>query len=323
MKRFIINIFAFLGVFTLIGLLCSIAFIYKYKITSNDIPALNFSDSYSFNEKVLFLNKKPKYANALAIGSSMTLNNLHSKTVIQHLGNDKFINTGSWGMSIIDDFQFLKSLNKVYKIKTLIVSSSLIDFTQREKQIDFNFVESYMHNSKLDLFASLCKNIDLKYYFNNMIYAQKVRNCTYDYEYLTYDNYGAVSFKKERFNIDKRRWDSDHLDKSGLNKQYIYLDSISDFCKTRGIELLFFQSPLREGIYSELSQLKINNLKLHLAKVKYIIEEDNNTFIDANEKLWPDSLFVDALHFNEQGAQLYTEFCFDKIKATRQRKSYK
>jgi hypothetical protein len=78
---------------------------------------------------------------------------------------------------------------------------------------------------------------------------------------------------------------------------------------------MFFQSPIRQSVWRDLDITKLSNLNFHVKKVKNIIEANNQIFINSSEKLWSDTLFVDAIHFNEVGAQLFTEFCFDKIKA--------
>lgn len=315
MKKFIINLIYFSFFFIVLSISIVGFYFYRNKITINDLPALNFSDSYSFNEKIRFLKTKEKKETVIAIGSSMTQNNLHSKTTLANLDSRNYLNTSSWGMSLGDDFNLLKKLNSIYKIKQLIIVSNIIDFQQQDKHIDFKFVESYLKSDYFNIVVKFIQLFDLKYYKNNLTYAKKVRNCYRDYEYLNYDKYGAVNFQKDSFNIDKQRWLTDYLENSGFQVQYNYLDSISNYCKVNGIKLLFFQSPIRQGIWCDLDTSKLGNLNFHVKKVKHILEANNQIFINSSEKLWSDTLFVDAIHFNEIGAQQYTKFCFDKIKA--------
>lgn len=312
MRKFIINITKFTIIFLGAGII-SFAFL---KFYFKEIPALKFSDSYSFNEKILFLGNSSKEANVFAIGSSMSLNNLHSATVIKELQTEKFLNTASWGMSIVDDYAFLKSLNKIYKIKSLIIVSNIIDFSEVEKKIDLEFVESYLNSKTIKVFQSFISDFDLKYYLTNFKYAKKVRNCINNYDYLKFDNYGTINFRKENFIVNYARWNSDFLEKPKA-LQYLYLDSISEFCMNNRIELLFFQSPIRNGIYSKLNQSQADIINLHLEKAKNILEKDNFQFINSNEILWQDSLFIDAIHLSEEGARLFTEFCFDEIDKAR------
>ncbi|WP_157447112.1 hypothetical protein [Cytophaga aurantiaca] len=260
------------------------------------------------------MKNRERTATTVAIGSSMTQNNLHSETVISNLHTRNYLNTSSWGMSMHDNFVFLKSLCDIYKIERVLIVSNIIDFQQTDKHIDIPFVESYLKGNTCEVAKAFIEHFDLKYYTRNLTYAKKVRSCDKDYEYLKYDRYGAVNFRTDSFNIDKERWENDYLSNPGLAQHYQYLDSIAAYCKVNGIELLFFQSPERQDLAVHLDSLKSNNLKQHLIKIKHILETNNQTFVDSNEKLWQDTLFTDAIHFNKMGSQLFTEFCFDKMK---------
>jgi len=323
MKPLINNIIIFLFISILFSFTIFTLYYIINKKTGLDIPALNFSDSYSFNEKIFFLSTVPKDANIIALGSSMTLNNLHSGTVTKELQSDKFLNTASWGMSMFDDYSFLKVLNHLYPVKSLIIISGFIDFKQPDKKIDYKFVENYLNNKNVQTCLYFLKNFNLKYYFEKSKYAFHVRHCINDYQYLSYDNYGTVNLKKDNFHVSEERWIRDYCEGYGFEKQYMYLDSISDFCTKNGIKLMFFQSPLRQGIYSELSQSKLTNLQIHTTKVQGIIEKNNQIFINSNEKLWADSLFLDATHLNDVGAQLFTAYCFDTMKTRTKKKEDK
>lgn len=295
-------------------IILSLIYFMKNQIFDSDIPALKFSNSYSFNEKILFLRNCSKESNVLAIGSSIALNNLFSKTVIKELKTEKFLNTASWGMSMKDDYAFLKSLNKIYKIKSIILACNIGDFYHSRKDIDFEFVENYLFFNEWNVFKSYLKTFDLNYYLKNFTYAKKVRNCINDYDCLKYDNYGTVNLTRESFKINNKRWMDFYLNTNFEQLQYNYLDSISEFCVDNRIELLVFQSPVRQGIYTNLTQFKQEFLKLHGENIRNIIEQDNHIFIDSNDTFWQDSLFIDAVHFNDKGAELFTDYCFGIVK---------
>jgi hypothetical protein len=317
MQKFINTVFGFLLFVTVgsVALMCT--FFYLNAISGSDIPALNFSDSYSFNEKIRFMKTKGRDVSALVLGSSMSLNNLHSKTILANLSReDDYLNTSSWGMSMEDNYGFLKFLGGMYKIDNLILASGMVDFRGKAKHIDFDFVESYLNDDPYKTFRKVIGHFKANYYFRNFIYAKKVRTAIHDYEYLMYDSYGTVNLVAENFNIDKNKWVQDELGEPADEQQYNYLDSISHYCRSNGIELIFFQSPIRQGIWTELSTTKLNMLDQHVRRVKEILEEDSHIFVDSRDRVWPDSLFADATHFNEVGAQLFTEFCFDKISAS-------
>jgi hypothetical protein len=88
---------------------------------------------------------------------------------------------------------------------------------------------------------------------------------------------------------------------------------MSAFCKSKGIKLLFFQSPFREGIYKHLKKEKVEALHAYQDHIAGILKRDNHLFINTHKILWNDSLFIDSEHMHEKGARLFTEYCLDQI----------
>src|SRR5882762_5458526 len=98
MKRFVVKLVLFLC----LSLLLSAGLLLFYSTShniENDLPGPNLSNSFSLNEKLLFLRKHSGKKNILAIGSSMALNNLHSETIVNILNDTSYINAASWGAS--------------------------------------------------------------------------------------------------------------------------------------------------------------------------------------------------------------------------------
>ena len=62
-------------------------------------PSPRITDNIAVNEKLAFAKAHfPDGADVLAIGSSMTLNNLSSGAVMEHFGNVRYLNAGAWGI---------------------------------------------------------------------------------------------------------------------------------------------------------------------------------------------------------------------------------
>lgn len=311
MKKFLWHNLLFAAFLSVIILLLIVVYAFKYNTTINDLPAPNFSNSYSFNEKILFLKKSDISPEVLAIGSSMTLNNLHSQTVINKLKTKKYLNVASWGMSIQEEYQLLKQLTLIYKPKKIIIACSIVDFKKNDKNIDYFLIHKYLsgHNElkhHLSHFSS-------QYYFNNFKYAHQVRNDSSNYEYLGFDNYGAVNFNNQGFKISNNRWNTDFEENAINKREYLYLDSIGLYCQEKKIVLLFFQTPMREGLYNKLTNKKLTELNNHISKVETIIKARHQQFVDATKVKWKDYLFVDGTHLNAKGAELFTEYCFKHI----------
>jgi hypothetical protein len=155
----------------------------------------------------------------------------------------------------------------------------------------------------------------LKYYISNFKYAKEVRSVANNYEFLGYDQYGAVNLDGNNFKVDEIRWNKDYLNASKfLPQQYAYMDSISNFCDKNKIGLFFIQSPYRTGLFANFDVTKMKVLKDHASKVESILSRHHHPFIDANNSVWEDRLFVDGTHFNKQGARIFTDYCFSHFK---------
>lgn len=285
-----------------------IIILYKYKtgVTLKDIPAPNLTPSYSFNDKMQFARKKR--ADIIAVGSSMSLNNLNSDVIINNFKTGSYLNLSSWGLTTRDIFFIIKIYSSIHKPFTVIISSTYQDFQSTDKEFNHKELSDYLKDST-SKFNDFFLNFNANYYFTYCVYHKFTKSGDNFYESLKYDKYGAVSFNPSNFKIDSSRWNK--VDFSNLREaSYYYLDSISSFCRQNKIKLLFFESPIRAGIYKNLDK---DSLLIHVGRVKAIILRNNHTFIDADDRLWPDSLYVDALHFNANGATQFTKYCFDKM----------
>lgn len=288
-------------------------YVFKYKISKNDIPAPPLSDSYSLNEKLEFLRATKKEAQVLAIGSSIALNNLHSETIAKRIQGNTFLNASSWGMNMGDNYSLLKAIYDVYHPTTLIIASSISEFELPAKKADYKRVQKYLTAGSFSAKMHHITCFNLRYYMDNAKYKKLVQSVKNQYEYLVFDQYGGVNIDDTDFEIDQRRWNVDFDSKKMSSSNYDYVDSISAFCKLKNVRLLFFQSPFRKGIYSKLDTKKSSELKAHVARIAEILKRDQHVLIDADNVLWEDDLFIDGEHFSAKGAKTFTSYCFDQL----------
>ncbi len=316
MSEFINKILLFILYLFGFSIVMLLGYMYMNELDSGDFPAINLSNSYSFNEKMQFLKEKQANSEVLAIGSSMSLNNLHSPTVVEKLGTTSFLNTASWGVNMEETFRLLIIVEEVYKPKTIILSSGLVDFMKSQKVFRYDIVEEYLKSERLGFYYYF-RTFDLKYFANNFIFAKATRSNPDNLEYLGFDEYGGVNFESNRFNINQHRWENRIVDSIELDQdQYFYLDSITTFCRMKNIELLFFQGPIRNGILSRYNEEEQQILFSHTDNVKKIILKNGGFFVNANESVWSDSLFFDNTHLSSRGAKIYTEYSFNNLKGT-------
>ncbi len=290
-------------------LLAAFIYAYMYKFGSLDsFPPPSLTNSYSYNDKLLFCrNKKADY---VCIGSSLSLNNIDSKTCIQNFHSDSYLNISSWGLTMADTYTLLKSYTNFSKPKKILISSNIIDFRSNEqKKADAEEIEHFFSMPSSTMLFYYIKHSTLKELLDEIKQSKVIKESHATYETLYYDAYGAAPLHKDGFTISDKRWE-DSTTGPVQKIQYMYLDSIAIFCKTNNIEMLFFQSPIREGLYKKID-LKL--LNAHTAQTESIIKKYNYAYVNSLETLWNDSLFVDGTHLSSVGAKAYTEYCFKKI----------
>ncbi len=314
MNRFVRKVSVFISLLVLLLLAIAATWIiYNFKIIER--PAGNFSTSYSFNEKMKFLGKGKKTAEILGLGSSMTLNNLHSKAIASYFSTEEFVNTASWGLNMQDDFHLLKIFYKRYKPQKVIIVSNLPDFKKSDKKIEFGFCDNYLNDKNLlKTGYYYIKTFNIDYLMANSKYAKKVRHHSDDYDYLGFDRYGGVNFTNSDFIINQPRWMGDSISKKDYLDagQYQFLDSIASFCNKKNIQLLFFQTPIRKGYINNLSEKEHEILNRHYLSVNQILNKHAFKLVNSNDIVWPDSLFVDWIHLKDEGAKKFTEYCLGK-----------
>ena len=313
MRRFIIKIIIFSLYCILIFGLFAVGYILKYKVTLNDTPAPHLSNSFSLNEKLEFFRKTKKKADIITIGSSISLNNIHSKTIVEKFHTDAYLNAASWGMNMEDNYLLLKVLCEIHIPTQVIIASNISEFQLPSKKAKFSVLKKYLGSSD---FVSKCYHLtcfSLSYYIEYFKYAKIVRHSKDDYAYLAFDKYGGINLDDHNFKINQQRWIADFETGQIIENNYSYIDSISAFCKAKRITLCYFQSPFREGLYSKFDEKKLNELGSLISKTEKILKRDGHFFINSNKVLWEDNLFVDGEHLHTKGAKAFTDYCLDQI----------
>ncbi len=252
---------------------------------------------------MLFLkeNGTDNELDVMAIGSSMSLNNIHSRSMVDRYGPE-YLNISSWGQTIEEDYELLKIFAPRFKPKTLVISSNFMDFENNPITIKYNLLDTYVFENKP------LSGFDLRYNIKNAEDYRLYLKEKNGYKYLDYDENGGINLEPKDFKIESGRWNGRQIGESSLDsKHYRYLDSISNFCRSNDISFLFVQAPFRNGFYNELKGYQIDSLQNHVNRTKAILYRYGHQYVNSLDYSWPDSLFVDYSHFNEVGAKKYTE----------------
>ena len=308
MKIFLRNILRILFHFLLYTLVLGIIYTYFNQIKLKHFPPPNISNSISFNKKSQFIrNNGFINFDILSLGSSMTLRNIYSQSIVKYFKNGSYLNASSWGVNMEENFQLLKIFHEIYSPKYLIIASNLIDFRESEKIFNYNIIKKYLKSRKIFLPYYHLRTFDFNYYKDNILLLKRMDLNPNTYGTLIYDRYGGANFDKNNFIIKDKRWNLNVVDTKIDTLQYSYLDSIFKFCNDKNVSLLFIESPLREGIYKTLGEENRIKLKNHIRKINNISQLYDGITVNTSIDYLNDSLFVDSTHLSDIGALIFTE----------------
>jgi hypothetical protein len=276
---------------------------------NEDVPGPKITNSYSLNEKLHFLEKrKGLQADILAIGSSITLNNTHSGVIVKRLKTDSYLNTGAWGLRIPNIYSMTKSLLHEFNPKKVILTTNVVDFYPQEINIEMDEVKAYLTEGSPVKYQ--IRYFEANYFFRRLYTNMVNFNSRKIYMSLNFDKFGAVLLQKKGFEINEKRWVKKILFEPITPESYLYLDSLSLLLAANDVELIYVQTPVREGmINAEYSA----NIKKHIKKVHTILDKYPNSYVvDGTAEVWNDSLFVDSQHLNSKGAEVFSEYWLTK-----------
>lgn len=321
MILFLKNTFIFFLVTLFVSVVPFIVYMHVTGLSSSELPALKITNSFSYNEKALFLRNKQ--ADILTIGSSVSLNDIHSLSITNYSKSNSYLNLSSWGLSVRDIFELLKTYSSIHKPNKLIIASSVFDFTNNDKVIDYKDLRVYLTSSGYN--SLFFKYFNLFYSLSEMSQKKEGKDESFHNTRTTLinDSFGAVLIRKDAMTI--HRLEENLAKDVGLMDIFVdnkvsklyeynfnYLDSISIYCRVNKIQLYFFQSAIRGKLYEGLKQNVINKLNTHIDRERMILLRNNHHFVDCTDRVWNDSLFVDSYHLNAIGAPIFTTYCLGK-----------
>jgi hypothetical protein len=300
MKKFLVRCSIF-GVFP-VGLLVLILLLTDQRYR----PAPMVTNSYCLNEKLLAFNKLDN--DYLAIGSSITLNNLHSEEVVDQIGSPDFVNMAAWGMRMDDIFKLTSACYQVFQPKVVFLASNVDDFYVSKIEFQPEEVAGVLKGPFWPLVYARHLNPPYYYrrYFDNQVNKEH-RNL---YRSVYFDAFGGVPLETNGFETDSGRWNK-ITDFEGVNTQnYDYLDSLCRLVQDQQGSLVFLQSPIRSALLKKPGIAQ--QFSDHKNRVAAIVKRYGHEYIDGSDVAWPDSLFVDYGHLSEEGARAFTAYCLEK-----------
>lgn len=259
----------------------------------------------SFDEKLLYFRNNPPRdrIRVLAIGSSMTLNNLASVPVSDAVGGG-YLNFSSWGLSVRQIAYLTRFLVERYQPEVVINVTGPMDFYRDAAPAEFfDRLEVTGFLDGGSTFLLYMKYFDPFYVVKNSLGLRAIRNGNSSYNSVMFDSAGGVLLDIAPDAIDEkrlnRRMDMARLDESA----YAELANLATFLVARNIRYVIVQSPLRTtAIDNDMA-----GMRRHWGMLEQLAGKHGFRFINLfDSDVVTDGDFVDSAHLGRQGAERFT-----------------
>jgi hypothetical protein len=277
------------------------------------IPAPRLTANVALNEQVHRVARLPHGSTRiLALGSSMTLNNLASAPVVRHFGTRDMVNAGAWGMGAFETALIGPDLVEHLGPSTVIMVMNLMDFQPGTplNEGDEEAIREHLANggSAWDY---------LKYWdspwFLRQIGLHRIRfTDPGNYEYLGFDAHGAATLEVPQERILPARFNKPAPRPDELQEYYYEaFAAFSVWLRERDTDLIVLLSPYRQGLQNpELEGLNA----AHAQRLRQVLEASGHQLVNGNERVWPDSMFNDSSHLDRAGAEEFTRWALERLR---------
>lgn len=312
MRSFLLHAFLFIA-------LISAALATYVWINFDHFPAPKLSRNVSLNEQLLrvkrVLDGEWKYSkdggvNILAIGSSMTLNNLNSGVVVDHFKDSSYLNTGAWGARISQTNAIASLLIDELKPRTVILVSNMDDWIKGEDYVvDTALFRRYL--TRWSPIEGYLQTMKPSFYLREMERNKERAKDPGHFDHLLLDDWGGapLNVPADRITEDRNRRAIPTRDNVN-EEQYKALEDLSAMIAAKGCRLIFIQSPYRDGLQTpELRSI----VAAHETRIRPIIEAHGHTYISTTDRSWPDEMYLDPSHFRAEAAEEFTRYALGKL----------
>ena len=273
-------------------------------------PAPRFTPNFALNEKVRWLKVNGGNCDILVIGSSMALGNIDGPHIKSALPNRSILNTGAWGLSLMDTLNLLQIIAPICKPKLIVLVMAQSDFSHSNTVQDWSQISRYLNHKRLEPEFSYIYNMDGLYYltsFLDRIGKKEMGNKIYDS--LNFDETGGVVLDSTGLEIDYKKWNGflneAPLTKINMDNGFKSLLKISGIASHCGSQLLIITTPIRRAAWKIQLENKIFQLWSDVSLWSMI---HNVTYVNDSQSLdFDDSYFADYMHLNNKGARALTE----------------
>ncbi|BAV10157.1 hypothetical protein FLA_6217 [Filimonas lacunae] len=274
------------------------------------------TNSVSFDAKVEYAQQRNiRQANVMALGSSMTLNNISSRVMVDSLDTSYF-NFSCWGLQMADTRLMAVNYVPKYKPRYVLICSSLPDFSKPENTATYkNYfsTDDYWREHWSGIFYFKNYNSLWEIIARKMGREEQARNGNI-YNSLSFDDGGGVLLDVPKDRISESRWNEQFtFPNNYTNNQYQELALLSNYLKKNQVKLVFVQAPIKESfILNSSSQDELNR---HFNRCRNIVEQNGGVYMNYHDPaLYTNDLFVDQFHLSETGATMFTRQITHQLK---------
>lgn len=264
------------------------------------------SNNPSVNHKLYVSSlKEETHFNVIAVGSSITLNNLYSPVIVSEVDNS-FYNFACSGLNI----SIIRSLSEFYLEKynysTLIIASQIEDFNLEQL---FTFPTKFELEMMYDRHYYL---LSLGSPFKSLSNKSQVETDSTKMSYQRYDEWGGAYLHINQSNAQKERWNFAYTP-CERHHAYQHLEELCTLLKSKQKHLIFAISPYKPGFVTEKTK---NDYINHLQTCSNILQKFGYELYDfSQDPHFNDSHFADAIHLNKEGAKLFTSLLAEKVQS--------
>ncbi len=277
-------------------------------------PAPRVSDNLSLNEKLKFYKATgPMPLDVIAVGSSMTLNNVSSRAMMEHFGPVRYMNFGTWGQGLGNTRDMVLALQARSGARTVVICTNLMEFSQELPflPLDTGLVTRYLWQDPEPV--AYLRTHETTYYLRNMEANMIRMHDAANYEYLGFDAQGGASLEVPPELRSQPRWvKQPPPPETMVDSLYRVAGELGRRLADRQVRLIWLHSPFRKGVMNDTLR---SRMEQHTARLRNLLQPMGHVVLDANDHTWPDSLFSDYSHLNGTGAYRFTNECLSQLAA--------
>lgn len=279
------------------------------------IPAPRLTSNVALNEQVHRMAVIPAdQVEVLALGSSMTLNNLASGPVMQAFGTDRFQNAGAWGMGMLETAALTPLLVERFHPATVIVVTNMMDMQGASLLKAEELADIRAHLDRNGTWTDHLRHWDAPWVLRQMDLNRIRYHDRGNYEFLGFDPHGSATLDVPKERILASRYDAAPPREADLDEQrFQALKELGSYIQQQEhTRLVVICSPYREGLRTRAVD---QAYEAYVERVRSILLPMGHQVVNGNAVRWADELFCDNSHFNEEGAKAFTRWAMEQLAA--------